>query len=38
MLDTLGADVRKHLALVAGALADLRPRGGTTAAGRSAND
>ena len=38
MLDTLGADVRGHLALVAGALADLRPRGGTTAAGRSAND
>ena len=37
MLDTLGADVRSHLALVAGALADLRPRGGTTAAGRSAN-
>ena len=38
MLDTLGADVRSHLALVAGALADLRPRGGTSAAGRSAND
>jgi len=38
MLDTLGADVRSHLALVAGALADLRPRGGTTAAGRSANN
>lgn len=29
MLDTLGADVRSHLALVAVALADLRPRGGT---------
>ena len=38
MLDTLGADLRGHLALVAGALADLRPRGGTSAAGRSAND
>ena len=38
MLDTLGADVRSHLALVAGALADLRPRGGTSAAGRSTND
>ena len=38
MLDTLGADVRSHLALVAGALADLRPRSGTAAAGRSAND
>lgn len=38
MLDTLGADVRSHLALVAGALADLRPRGGTSAAGRSANE
>ena len=38
MLDTLGADVRSHLALVAGALADLRPRGGTSAVGRSAND
>jgi hypothetical protein len=25
MLDTLGDDVRSHLALVAGALADLRP-------------
>jgi hypothetical protein len=38
MLDTLGADVRSHLALVSGALAGLRPRGGTTAASRSAND
>ena len=38
MRDTLGADVRSHLALVAGALADLRPRGGTVATGRSAND
>ena len=38
MLDTLGADVRSHLALCAGALADLRPRGGTAATGRSAND
>ncbi len=38
MLDTLGADVRSHLALVAGALADLRPRGGTSTAGRSANE
>jgi hypothetical protein len=38
MLDTLGADVRSHLVLVAGALADLRPRGGATAAGRSANN
>lgn len=38
MLDTLGADVRGHLALVAGALAELRPRGGTSAAGRSANE
>ena len=38
MLDTLGADVRSHLALVAGALADLRPRGGITAAGRSTNE
>ena len=38
MLDTLGADVRGHLAVVAGALADLRPRGGTSAAGRSANN
>ena len=38
MLDTLGADVRSHLALVAGALADLRPRGGTMAAGRSASN
>jgi hypothetical protein len=37
MLDTLGADVRGHLALAAGVLADLRPRGGTSAAGRSAN-
>jgi hypothetical protein len=35
MLDTLGADVRGHLALVAGALADLRPRGGTSATCRS---
>ena len=38
MLDTLGADVRSHLALVARALADLRPRGGTAATGPSAND
>ena len=38
MLDTLGADVRSHLALVAGALADLRPRGGTAATGPSANN
>jgi len=37
MLDTLGADVRRHLALAAGVLADLRPRGGTPAVGRSAN-
>lgn len=38
MLDTLGGDVRSHLALVARALADLRPRGGTSAASRSANN
>jgi len=38
MLDILGADVRSHLALVAAALADLRPRGGTAATGPSAND
>jgi hypothetical protein len=38
MLDTLGTDVRSHLALVAGALADLRPRGGTAATGPSANN
>ena len=37
MLDTLGADVRRHLALAAGVLADLRPRGGTPAVGRSTN-
>jgi hypothetical protein len=38
MLETLGADVRSHLALVAGALADLRPRGGISAADRTANN
>ena len=38
MLDTLDADVRSHLALAAGVLADLRPRGGCSAAGRSANN
>ena len=38
MLDTLEADVRRHLALAAGVLANLRPRGGTPAVGRSANN
>jgi len=38
MLDSLGADVRRHLALAAGVLADLRPRGGTSVVGRSANN
>ncbi len=38
MLDTLGADVRSHLALVAGALADLRPRRGAAAVCRSSNE
>ena len=37
MLDTLGVDVRGHLALAAGVLADLRPRGGCSA-GRTANN
>ena len=36
MLQTLGADVRVHLALAAGVLADLRPRGNSSGAGRSA--
>ena len=38
MLDTLGVDVRGHLALAAGVLADLRPRGGVSAIGRSPNN
>ena len=38
MLDALGADVRRHLALAAEALADLRPRGGTSGAGRFPNN
>jgi hypothetical protein len=32
MLDTLAGDVRRHLALAAGTLADLRPRSRSTAA------
>ena len=37
MLQTLGADVRAHLALAAGVLAGLRPRGNSSGADRSAN-
>jgi hypothetical protein len=37
MLETLGTDVRAHLALAAGLLADLRPRHGAPTVGRPAN-